>query len=127
MDRKSIHVCGNTVVDALHWMIRRLKARGGIPRQKRRLVLITCHRRENLGAPMAAVAKAIRRLAIRHPDCDFVLPMHPNPAVREVVEPLLRPQANVRLTEPMAYDEFLEHLVRAHLVLSDSGAHSSGA
>ena len=121
VDRKSIHVCGNTVVDALQWMIQRLKARGGIPRQKRRLVLITCHRRENLGAPMAAVAKAIRRLAIRHPDCDFVLPMHPNPAVREVVEPLLRPQANVRLTEPMAYDEFLEHLVRAHLVLSDSG------
>lgn len=124
VERKKIHVCGNTVVDALHWMIRRLKACGEISRKAsggRRLVLVTCHRRENLGEPMAAVARAIRRLAVRHPDCEFVFPMHPNPAVREVVRPILSGLENVRLTGPMDYDGFLAHLVRAHLVLSDSG------
>ena len=121
---ESIYVCGNTVVDALQWMIRRLKRGSNSKRAgrgKRRLVLITCHRRENLGEPMAAVARAVRRLAVRHPDCDFVFPMHPNPAVREVIQPLLRDLGNVRLTEPMDYGEFLDYLVRAHLVLSDSG------
>lgn len=121
---ESIYVCGNTVVDALQWMIRRLKRGSNSKRAgrgKRRLVLITCHRRENLGEPMAAVARAVRRLAVRHPDCDFVFPMHPNPAVREVIQPLLRDLGNVRLTEPMDYGEFLDYLVRAHVVLSDSG------
>lgn len=121
---ESIYVCGNTVVDALQWMIRRLKRGSNSKRAgrgKRRLVLITCHRRENLGEPMAAVARAVRRLAVRHPDCDFVFPMHPNPAVREVIQPLLRDLGNVRLTEPMDYGEFLDYLVCAHLVLSDSG------
>lgn len=121
---RSIHVCGNTVVDALHFMIRRMKASGGIIRPKpgdRRLVLITCHRRENLGAPMASVARAVERLAVVHPETDFVLPVHPNPAVREVIGPVLQALPNVRLTEPMDYDDFLSHLVRAHVVLSDSG------
>ena len=121
---RSIHVCGNTVVDALHYMIRRLKVPGQTRERsahQRRLVLITCHRRENLGAPMASVARAVERLALAHPDTDFVLPVHPNPAVREVIAPVLRSLRNVRLTEPMDYDEFLSHLVRAHIVLSDSG------
>lgn len=124
IDPRTIYVCGNTVVDALQWMIRRRKglARSSRARRgKRHLVLITCHRRENLGEPMAAVARAVRRLAVRHPDCDFVLPMHPNPAVREVIRPILRDLGNVQLTEPMDYGEFLDYLVRAHIVLSDSG------
>lgn len=123
IDRKKIHLCGNTVVDALHWMIKRLRAKGGLRRvaKGRRLILITCHRRENLGAPMASVASAIRRLAIQHADCDFLFPMHPNPAVREVIEPALRPLPNIELCEPLDYDAFLANLVRAHLVLSDSG------
>ena len=122
--RRSIYVCGNTVVDALHYMIRRMKATGPSRRRTahaRRLVLVTCHRRENLGAPMASVARAVERLAHAHPDTDFVLPVHPNPAVREVIAPVLRSLPNVCLTEPMDYDDFLSHLVRAHIVLSDSG------
>lgn len=121
---RSIYVCGNTVVDALHWMIRRLRTRGRIPRgpsRGRPLVLITCHRRENIGEPMAAVARAIARLARKHPGTDFVFPVHPNPAVREVVRPILSKSGNIQLTEPMDYDNFLAHLVRSHLVLSDSG------
>ncbi len=124
IDPRSIHVCGNTVVDALHYMIRRMKAYGGIRRPKpddRRLVLITCHRRENLGAPMASVARAVERLARAHPEADFILPVHPNPAVREVIAPVLRALPNVCLTKPMDYDQFLSYLVRAHVVLSDSG------
>ncbi len=121
---KKVHLCGNTVVDSLHWMIARLKREGKLIPPKdpsRRLVLITCHRRENLGPPLVAVTAALKRLAVAHPDCDFLFPMHPNPAVRDVVEPILRPLANMELCEPMDYDAFLASLVRAHLVLSDSG------
>lgn len=124
VDPHSVYVCGNTVVDALHWMIARLQARGGLadgPGGSRRRVLITCHRRENLGEPMAAVARAIARLAARHPDCDFIFPLHPNPCVREVVVPVLEHLSNVHLGEPMNYDTFLSSLAGSHLVLSDSG------
>lgn len=121
---RDIHVTGNTVVDALHWMIRRPEFRRKLPRRRPedpRLVVITCHRRENIGAPMAGVARAIRRLAEKHSDCRFIFPMHPNPAVREVVRPVLRNVPNVKLGGPMDYDDFLSLLVQSHLVLSDSG------
>jgi UDP-N-acetylglucosamine 2-epimerase (non-hydrolysing) len=119
-----IHMVGNTVVDAVHWITRRPQFRRKLAPHRPgdpRLVLITCHRRENLGEPMAAVSRAIRRLALRHADCHFLFPVHPNPAVREVVMPILKDIPNVELTSPMDYEDFLARLVRCHLVLSDSG------
>ena len=121
---ESIFVCGNTVVDALHWMIKRLRCRelpAGISNGNRRLILVTCHRRENLGLPMRAVALAIKHLSDSHPGLHFLFPMHPNPSVRESILPILGHQPGVSLCEPLNYEEFLSALQQAYIVLSDSG------
>lgn len=124
--RARIHVTGNTVVDALRWMIRRVndaplqRLVGHLPRS-RRLVLVTCHRRESLGAPMVEVARAIATLARENPSLTVLFPIHPNPAVREVMMPVLKPCGNVHVCEPLGYADFLACLKRAWLVLSDSG------
>jgi UDP-N-acetylglucosamine 2-epimerase (non-hydrolysing) len=122
----AIHVTGNTVVDALRWMTPRcseepLKALLGEATGARRLVLVTCHRRENLGAPMASVAEALAALATTEPEILILFPVHPNPAVRAAIMPRLRAVPNVVLCEPLGYDEFLACLQRAWLVISDSG------
>lgn len=124
VDSASIFVCGNTVVDALHWMVRRLRCREirpGILNGNRKLVLVTCHRRENLGLPMRSVALAIKHLADGHSDAHFLFPLHPNPLVRESIEPILSKQKGVTLCEPMNYEEFLSALQQSYFVLSDSG------
>jgi UDP-N-acetylglucosamine 2-epimerase (non-hydrolysing) len=116
---------GNTVIDAL-----RLVVRPGYRFQHptlaaldpaRRLVLVTIHRRESFGTPLRAVCTALRELAASFPDLDFVLPVHPNPAVREPVEALLGAVAAVRLVAPLEYVECVHLLARAYLVLTDSG------
>jgi len=121
-----IHLTGNTVVDALRWMALRcslapVKRLLGPRRMHHRLILVTCHRRENLGAPMASVARALAALAQTHPDVVIVFPVHPNPSVREVMQPPLKPLLNVVLCEPLNYDAFLAFLRHAYFVISDSG------
>src|SRR5260370_23148373 len=90
-----IHPTGNPVVDALRWMAPRCTDRPlrkliGREAMDRRLLLVTCHRRENLGAPMRAVARGIATLAQNNPDLVVLLPVHPNPAVRAPITPSLR-------------------------------------
>jgi UDP-N-acetylglucosamine 2-epimerase (non-hydrolysing) len=121
-----IFMTGNTVVDALRWMVPKcsaapLKKLIGAAAMKRRLILVTCHRRESLGAPMAAVADAIATVARENADTVVLFPVHPNPAVRALVMPKLQGIANVVLCEPLDYDQFLSCLKHAYLVLSDSG------
>ncbi len=120
----TIYVSGNTVVDALHWMVDRLKPQnlpGGMMDGSRKLILVTCHRRENLGLPMRSVALAIKYIAESHPEVNILFPMHPNPLVRESIIPILAHQRGVFLCEPLNYDEFLDVLQKSHIVLSDSG------
>ena len=125
VNRKIIHLTGNTVVDALHWMADRSgesilrRALGAIPKA-RMLIVVTCHRRESFGEPLKEVAKGIARLASANPDVNIVFPVHPNPAVRAAVKPLSR-IPNVILRAPLPYDQFVACLQRAHLVISDSG------
>jgi len=124
IEPESIFVSGNTVVDSLHWMVRRLhgrEIRPGVRNGQRKLVLVTCHRRENLGLPMRSVALAIKHLADGHPDVHFLFPLHPNPVVRESVQPILAKQNGVTLCEPLNYEEFLSALQQSYFVLSDSG------
>jgi UDP-N-acetylglucosamine 2-epimerase (non-hydrolysing) len=124
VDGDSIFVCGNTVVDALQWMVSKLRNRelpAGLADGRRRLVLVTCHRRENLGLPMRSVALAVKHLADSHPEAHFIFPVHPNPGVRELVMPILSHQSGVTLCEPLNYEEFLSVLQSAYMVLSDSG------
>ena len=120
-----VHLTGNTVIDALLQTVRpnyafRSPQLSSLD-PSRRLVLVTTHRRESFGAPLQSTCAAIRELAGRHPDLQFVLPVHPNPAVKETVERLLCDLPGMYLIEPVDYLEFVHLMNRAYLVLTDSG------
>jgi|GEM_PF-6255 len=124
VDPATVLVTGNTVVDALLATARR-RVPFRDPRLAelgdRRTVLVTAHRRESWGAPMAACARAVARVACSHPEVAFVLPAHLNPAVREVLLPPLAGLPNVIVTDPLPYGEFVRLMGDSHLVLTDSG------
>lgn len=121
-----IVVTGNTVIDALDIASsiapepddRRLAQ---IEAGTARVILVTLHRRESWGAPMAGVADALAAIAEEFPDVEIVFPVHPNPVVRDVVEPALGHLGNVALVEPLPYGNFARLLARACLVVTDSG------
>lgn len=127
ISRKSIYVTGNTVVDALRWMAPRcserpLKRLLGRENFARKLLLVTCHRRESLGAPMRDIAAALAEVGQNGAqDVAILFPLHPNPAVRACVKPALERLRNVVLCEPLDYEHFLGALKHAHVVISDSG------
>jgi UDP-N-acetylglucosamine 2-epimerase (non-hydrolysing) len=122
----SVVVTGNTVIDALHWTVgRRVPYRDQklacLDRDPRKVLVVTAHRRESWGEPMAAIGAALADLACSHPDLVVVLPVHPNPRVREALLPAVAGLANVLVVEPLAYGEFARLLDRATIVLTDSG------
>jgi UDP-N-acetylglucosamine 2-epimerase (non-hydrolysing) len=130
-----IIVTGNTVIDALHWVLARMEqdpARAArfepalsaqLPFEWRteKFVLITGHRRENFGGGFLEICEALRTLAERYPQVHSVYPVHLNPNVREPVNAVLGGLANVHLIEPLDYEPFLLLLKHCHLVLTDSG------
>ncbi len=113
---EQIHVTGNTIVDALHW----IAAHGDPPAEDRRLVLVTVHRRETFGEPMRRIFRAIHRLARRFPELRFVFPVHPNPRVREAAQ-ALQDVANIELVEPADYRQFVAWMRACRVILTDSG------
>jgi UDP-N-acetylglucosamine 2-epimerase (non-hydrolysing) len=125
-----IFLTGNTVIDALLATVKRTHRFSDplletLVRERRhskgRIVLITCHRRENWGGPMLQVCSAIKRLSLRYRDVMFVFPVHLNPVVREVVFPLLGGLGNVLLIEPLEYASFVHLMSESYLILTDSG------
>ncbi len=122
---ENVLVTGNTVIDALLQVVRedyvfRTPALAELD-PNRRMLLVTTHRRESFGAPLRSVCAAIRDIARRFPDLQFVLPVHPNPEVKQTVEERLRDLPGMHLIEPVDYLEFVHLMARAHLVLTDSG------
>lgn len=122
----SIAVTGNTVIDALMQAIERQPAYtepavAEMVSSGQRFVLVTAHRRESWGQPMRNAMNAIRRVAEQHPELRWVVPMHRNPIVRDVVRGTLGGLEQVLLCEPFAYHEFCHVMKAAHLVLTDSG------
>ena len=125
----SIVVTGNTVLDALFDTVQRERGRSHFWQEKydylgdRRLVLITGHRRENVGEPLAQICRAILMLAAEYPDVEFVFPIHLNPQVQGPVSRMLRRHAdeNLHLLDPVSYPEFVWLMDRASLILTDSG------
>ncbi|MBI1392467.1 MAG: UDP-N-acetylglucosamine 2-epimerase (non-hydrolyzing) [Alphaproteobacteria bacterium] len=115
-----LHVVGNTVVDALVATLARV-GDPQTPLSRSRMVLITGHRRENLGSNFEAVFSVIARLAAENPDIDFVYPVHLNPKVREPAFEKLTARPNVSLIEPVPYPEMVALMKRAALILTDSG------
>ncbi len=122
----SVVVTGNTVIDALLDVSSRrppyeLESLAKGVESARRAVLVTTHRRESWGDQMVSSMTAVRDLAKTFHEDLFVLPMHRNPVVREVIEPLLGDQDNVLLVEPLDYAQFVRLMSDSHLVLTDSG------
>jgi UDP-N-acetylglucosamine 2-epimerase (non-hydrolysing) len=129
IDASSIHVTGNTVIDALHATRERIAADpslasglDGIAERfaGKRLVLVTTHRRENFGDGMAGIADAIARIAGRS-DTAVLFPMHPNPNVVSVMDRALGDRPNICRIDPLDYPHFIRALGMAEIVLSDSG------
>lgn len=116
-----IHVTGNTVIDAL------LQAAGqdqpiGVPLDpKKRLILVTAHRRDCIGEPLCGICEAVKTLHRMFSEVQFLWPVHPNPEIRSGIETLLRGLPRVRLTEPLSYGAFVSAMKRAALILTDSG------
>lgn len=118
-------VTGNTVIDALLSRIRpdyrfETPELAALPKTGR-MVLVTMHRRESFGDPMRAVCEALKEVASRHPEVTFVLPVHPNPQVKSVVEGVLGGHPRFVLTRPLEYLDFIHMMARAYLIVTDSG------
>ena len=129
IDPATIHVTGNTVVDALHATRAKLAAEPCLAAglddvvarfAGKRIVLVTTHRRENFGDGMAGIATAIGRIADRA-DTAVLFPCHPNPNVVEVMDRMLGNRPNVARIEPLDYPHFIRALDLCHIALSDSG------
>lgn len=129
IDPQGVHVTGNTVIDALRWTLARIETDAGLAAGldpvverlgNRRMVLVTTHRRENIGGGMEAIARAIGRVAER-PDLGVLFPVHPNPGVAPVMDRFLGRHPNVMQVEPLDYPHFVRALGMCHLVLTDSG------
>ena len=121
-DEKSIYITGNTAIDALKTTVRddyehpELKWAEGS-----RLIVITAHRRENLGEPMHQMFRAIRRILDENPDVKAIYPIHMNPAVRQAAQEELGDCDRIHIIEPLDVLDFHNFLARCHMILTDSG------
>tara|TARA_Y100000588_G_scaffold381122_2_gene466192 strand:- start:350 stop:1459 length:1110 start_codon:yes stop_codon:yes gene_type:complete len=121
---KRISITGNTVIDALHWVLKHESpADLGLPVnfQHTRMILVTGHRRENFGYGFQQICEALKLIAIQKPDVQIVYPVHLNPNVRKPVNQILSQVSNLHLLEPLEYSQFVHLLNHSTLVLTDSG------
>jgi UDP-N-acetylglucosamine 2-epimerase (non-hydrolysing) len=132
---ESVTVTGNTVIDALFWVLGRIDADENRRKslmafldeqlnfdwQNQRFVLMTGHRRENFGDGFLQICHALKELAARFPSTQFVYPVHLNPNVQQPVNAILVDVPNVHLIAPLDYEPFVYLLKHSHIVLTDSG------
>jgi UDP-N-acetylglucosamine 2-epimerase (non-hydrolysing) len=118
----TIFVTGNTAIDALKTTVRDDFTHPELEwAEGSRLIIITAHRRENLGEPMRQMFRAIRRIIEEHPDVKAIYPIHMNPIVRKAADELLRDCDRIHLIEPLDVLQFHNFLARCYLILTDSG------
>lgn len=124
--RGEIFVTGNTVIDAMKTTVRD-SYRFGVPEldaldfSARRVIAVTCHRRENYGEPMEQIMAAIRQIVLTHPDTEVVYPVHFSPAVRECVFKMLADIPRVHLIDPVNVVQMHNLMARCYMVMTDSG------
>ena len=119
---ETIFVTGNTAIDALQTTVREDYTHPELTwAQGSRLIVITAHRRENLGEPMHQMFRAIRRIMDEHPDVKAIYPIHMNPVVRQAADEELRGCDRIHIIEPMEVLDFHNLLARSYLILTDSG------
>lgn len=118
----TIFVTGNTVIDALKTTVRKDYQHAQLEWAKdSRLILLTAHRRENLGEPMHAMFRAIRRIVDETPDVKVIYPIHMNPVVRKAADEELKGNERIHLIEPLDVLDFHNFMARSYLILTDSG------
>ena len=119
---ETIYVTGNTAIDALKTTVRDEYTHPELEWAKdSRLILITAHRRENLGEPMKNMFRAIRRVMDEHPDVKAIYPIHMNPVVRETANEILGGDDRIHIIEPLDVLDFHNFQAQSHLILTDSG------
>ena len=119
---EGVYVTGNTAIDALRTTVRADYAHPQLDwAGDSRLILITAHRRENLGEPMVHMFRAIRRVMDEQPDVKAIYPIHMNPAVRETAAAILGGDDRIRIIEPLDVVDFHNFMARSYLILTDSG------
>ena len=121
-----VFVTGNTVIDALKTTVRTdysfsTQALNSLDYTGKRIILVTCHRRENYGQPMANIMTALRRIADAFPDVELIYPVHLSPVVREAAGKYLSGHPRIHLIDPLSADEMHNLMARAYLVMTDSG------
>ena len=121
-----IVVTGNTVIDALLATLDKPyeftdKKLTDIDFIHKKVLLVTCHRRENLGEPMRQIFRALRRLVEKYPEVEIIFPVHKNPVVRELSTEILGRVPGIHLIEPLDYQPFVNLMAKSYLILTDSG------
>ena len=119
---ENIYITGNTAIDALKTTVRNDYSHPELEwASDSRLIMITAHRRENLGEPMHNMFRAIRRVMEEHPDTKAIYPIHMNPVVRKAAEEELGDFDRIRIIEPLEVLDFHNFLARSYMILTDSG------
>lgn len=119
---ESIYITGNTAIDALKTTVKEEYYHPELEWAKgSRLIMITAHRRENLGEPMQHMFRAIKRVCDEHPDVKAIYPIHMNPVVRETADEILGGDERIHIIEPLEVLDFHNFLARSFLILTDSG------
>ena len=124
--RDGIFITGNTVIDALKTTVRddyrfRTQLLNELDYTGKKIILVTCHRRENYGQPMTNIMKALRRLAEDFPEAELVYPVHLSPVVREAAQTYLSGHDRIHLIDPLTPDEMHNLMARSAFVMTDSG------
>ena len=118
----SIYVTGNTAIDALKTTVRKNYTHAELEwASGSRMILITAHRRENLGEPMRHMFRAIRRVMDEHPDVKAIYPIHMNPVVRQTADEILGGDERIHIIEPLDVLDFHNFMARSYMILTDSG------
>lgn len=126
IDSASIFMCGNTGIDALFWMKRHQPSElssvlKSLPCQNKPFILVTSHRREQVGKPFESICQALLAIAKRYPDITIIYPLHLNPNIQDPARHYLSGMSNIVLCEPLNYSDFVYLLMHAALILTDSG------
>jgi len=134
VNKSSVFVTGNTVIDALQLVVNRTKndetlrakientiIQSGFQELDSKYILVTGHRRENFGQGFISICKALKILVEKNPDINILYPVHLNPNVRKPVNELLSNVSNIKLVEPFQYEEFIYLMNKSYLILTDSG------
>ena len=125
-DDEDIYITGNTVIDALHYAIKEDykfedELLNELDFDKKRIVLLTSHRRENLGQPMENIFNAVNDIVNKYDDVEVIFPIHLNPKVREIAKAVFKDNEKIHLIEPLDYEPFANLIAKSHLVVTDSG------